>query len=346
MALAESSLAWRVMGSTLAERIVAELQSGGIPLDDDDLAGRLGVVRQVVNQACRRMEKQGVLARSAVVGGKIANRLVSGDSSVTSASDFASPRSSASRLLTEGRVKADVRGSGAGGEPRRSADIDANLTDFLRMRTPTARYASFDYCYNHFQAARESGDTAALGKGESLLLSCLHLGFYLASWGMMRGSSDLLQRSVRDLVPVVELIAAEPDEVWNLGAGSLITDTELVMALSHRVHEAFAVDASDTLVTKTMLGVFGCVPPFDRFFRIGFGCQTFCREALVRIGAYYQDNRAKIDRQEVRTLDFSTGLETERRYPASKIIDMVFFQEGLNIQRTSAETQRNDAAKS
>lgn len=34
-------------------------------------------------------------------------------------------------------------------------------------------------------------------------VSCLHLGFYLASWGMLRGSSDLLQRSARHLVPLM-----------------------------------------------------------------------------------------------------------------------------------------------
>jgi hypothetical protein len=45
-------------------------------------------------------------------------------------------------------------------------------------------------------------------------MSCLQLGFYLASWGMMRGSGDLLQRSVRELAPVVDQIAAEPPDMW------------------------------------------------------------------------------------------------------------------------------------
>ena len=81
-----------------------------------------------------------------------------------------------------------------------TVDIDANLTAFLGNRTPEARYASFDYCFNHFQEARESGDAAALADGDHRMLSCLQLGFYLASWGMMCGSGDLLQLSVRDLL--------------------------------------------------------------------------------------------------------------------------------------------------
>jgi hypothetical protein len=72
-----------------------------------------------------------------------------------------------------------------------TVDIDANLAAFLQHRTPEARYASFDYCFNYFQEARESGDTAQLADGEHRMLSCLQLGFFLASWGMMRGSGDL-----------------------------------------------------------------------------------------------------------------------------------------------------------
>src|ERR1022692_2059885 len=132
-------------------------------------------------------------------------------------------------------------------------DIDANLTAFLGYRTPVARYASFDYCFNHFQEARESGDTAKLADDEHRMLSCLQLGFYLASWGMMRGSGDLLQRSIRDLVPVIEMIASEPASTWEIEAHCLSTRSGEVLALGRRVRRAFSIPASDTLVTKTIL---------------------------------------------------------------------------------------------
>lgn len=42
--------------------------------------------------------------------------------------------------------------------------------------------------------------------GPNIQLSCLYLGFYLASWGMLRASSVLLQRSVKHDVPVIDMI--------------------------------------------------------------------------------------------------------------------------------------------
>ena len=212
-----------------------------------------------------------------------------------------------------------------------TVDVDANLKTFLDRRAPGARYASFDYCFNYFHEAREAGRTEQLADDDHLLTSCLQVGFYLASWGMLRPSGDLLQRSVREFVPVVELIAAEPATTWELDVPGYATATGEVLALGRRVRKAFGVDASDTLVTKTMLGVFGCVPAFDRYFRIGFGCHSLCEDALIRIGRFYERNRDKIDACRVFTLDFITGDDTERQYTKAKIIDMIFFEEGRGL---------------
>jgi hypothetical protein len=213
----------------------------------------------------------------------------------------------------------------------KAADIDANLKAFLADRLSGARYASFDYCFNHFQEAREAGETARLADKNHLLLSCLQLGFYLASWGMMRGSGDLLQKSVRELAPVVGLIAQEPASTWDLDAHSYEDEADEILALSRRIRKAFTINASDTPVTKTMLGVFGCVPAFDRFFRIGFNCSTLCKIALMRIKEFYEHNQVTIDPVRVSTLDFATGKDTGRLYSRAKIVDMVFFQEGVNL---------------
>jgi hypothetical protein len=214
-----------------------------------------------------------------------------------------------------------------------TVDIDANVASFLQYRKPEARYASFDYCFNYFQEARDLGATTQLADAGHRMLSCLQLGFFLASWGMMRGSGDLYQRSVRDLLPVVEMVASEPAPTWEFDAHCLATRTEDVLALSRRVRRAFTIPASDILVTKTMLGVFGCVPAFDFYFCKGFGCSTLCADALVRIGTFYREHQAAIDAKAVFTLDLNTGLDTERRYSRAKIIDMIFFQEGLSKGR-------------
>ena len=70
-------------------------------------------------------------------------------------------------------------------------DIEKNIGEYLGDLDPISRYASFDYSFNFFQFHREQGRLADLLHGEALQLSCLHLGFYLASWGMLRGSTEL-----------------------------------------------------------------------------------------------------------------------------------------------------------
>ena len=93
-------------------------------------------------------------------------------------------------------------------------DIEANLVAFTDDLGPDARYASFDYCFNYFRSFRERDRTADIAAPRNLQMSCLQLGFYLASWGMLRGSSTLLRKSARHYEPVIDVIAAAPAEVW------------------------------------------------------------------------------------------------------------------------------------
>jgi hypothetical protein len=217
-----------------------------------------------------------------------------------------------------------------------SIDINNNLSSFMRRRAPENRYASFDYCFNYFQHARDKGKTADLARGEQLELSCLHLGFYLASWGMMRGSGGLHRRSLLELVPVVQAIAAEPPQSWELDVpGYTEAGIDAVLAVSGRIQESYSVSASRVLVTKTMLGVFGCIPAFDRFFRIGFGNARLNHQTLHEISGFYHDHKTVLEAVHIPTLDFSTGQDTPRGYTFAKIIDMVFFEEGF--RRTGQE---------
>jgi hypothetical protein len=216
-----------------------------------------------------------------------------------------------------------------------TVDIQKHLDEFrcVGRVEPISRFTSFDYCYNYFQDARKQGTTGALADGDRLMESCLQLGFYFASWGMMRGSGKLITRSLSGLVPVVRAIAAEPPSTWDLSAGSLVDYADEVHGLGRRLRPEFGFSASDTMVTKVMLGVFGCVPAFDtnfcRGFRVDQGASASLRvKGLKAVGKYYAEHRTEIDAQEVLTLDFSTERETSRRYPAAKIIDIVFFQEG------------------
>jgi len=214
-------------------------------------------------------------------------------------------------------------------------DLEANINKYLdgdpdsEGRKPDARYASFDYCFNYFQSFREAGDIVALAKPENIQLSCLQLGFYLASWGMLRGSAELLQKSARHLAPVIEVIAAADAPLWEIDAHCYSEpNIQLLLGAAQMFREAVP-GMSDILVTKIMLGVFGNVPAFDTNFKKGFGVSTLGPKALRKVGAFYHDNRTAIDAYRVPTIDFVGGEPTNRNYTRAKVIDMAFFIEGM-----------------
>jgi len=215
-------------------------------------------------------------------------------------------------------------------------DIEKNLQNFIDGDGPngglkaTERYASFDYCFNYFQHYRERGIIDQLSDPTNIQTSCLQLCFYLASWGMLRGSSPLHQKSVKFFESLIRYIASAPRELWEIDADRYSpTNIKLLLDCRWQIGQALSpCGASDTLATKIMLGVFGNVPAFDRFFKGGFGVSTFGKLALEKIRRFYTDNQEVIERHRIPTLDFVTGKPTNRLYTQAKVIDMIFFIEG------------------
>lgn len=94
------------------------------------------------------------------------------------------------------------------------ATAKESLGIFNSDRKSDRRYASFDYCFNYFQSFKDR--IPDLSKEENLQQSCLHPGFFLASWGMYRPSSFLLQKSMRHLVGVIEEISNFDQGSWDI----------------------------------------------------------------------------------------------------------------------------------
>ncbi len=219
-------------------------------------------------------------------------------------------------------------------------NIKSNIDQFLngqgknKGRGPLERYASFDYCFNYFQTYRENGSIAELCSSEHMQTSCLHLAFYLASWGMFRGSSFLLERSVRHFEETVELIAKFDNRIWSIDVDKY-TDENVGILLDFKKQLILTLGEknrpSDTLVTKIMLGVFGNTPAFDGFFGAAFGIWTLGKRSQRRIKGFYDQNRVEIDSYKIPTFGFDTGVETKRLYTRAKIIDMIGFTEGQNL---------------
>jgi hypothetical protein len=233
--------------------------------------------------------------------------------------------------------------------PLAAADIEGNIDKFLEDVKPLRSDASFDYCFNHFQHFREENRISDLAKVGHLQESCLQLGFYLASWGMLRPTSFLFDKSVKIYEPVIQLIADQPRCFWEIDAHAY-TDENIprLIDFGKRLNDSLRdfrekfndlghKPASDTLVTKIMLGVFGNVPAFDTYFKRGVGrefrqhgCRTFGKKSLQAIGDFYMRNKDVIEsrRKDMQTIDFNTGRKTLLLYSRAKVIDMIFFTEG------------------
>jgi hypothetical protein len=285
----------------LADDILAALREHPEGLGDGELARRFGKFHAHVYQVCEQLAARGRIVRDK------------------------STRPLVNRLSDGARVPSAPQPSEVP-----TVDVADNVAAYLGDRNPESRYASFDYCFNYFRGFHERGRAATLTNAEHLEKASLHLGFYLASWGMLRGSSDLLQRSVRYFSRLIEEIAASPPELWDLDvAGYDPAGVDLLMESRRRLRTAFLEPPSDTLITKLLLGVFGCVPAFDRYFRAGLGVATFGRSSLQRMRAFYDVHAEAVEAGRVATIDFATGDPTSRRYTAAKVIDMVFFMEGM-----------------
>ncbi|SKB69632.1 hypothetical protein [Dyadobacter psychrophilus] len=211
------------------------------------------------------------------------------------------------------------------------SDIILQTENFLAKSNPNDRYSSFDYCYNHFKTFDKSN--------VDIEKSCLVLGFYLASWGMFRGSSFLIQKSVKHFQPLILYIASLEKDIWKIDVDNY-SDKNManIMEVYSKIKELVITDNNTdlTLITKILLGVFGFVPAFDQYFGDTFR-QIFTHEncgfrrvnvkSLTCIKQFYEANKIVIDNIASRTFttDFLTGEKTVVNYPKAKIIDMYGF---------------------
>ena len=95
----------------LADGVVEKLKIQARALDDDELAAYLGVIRQAVNQACRGLERKGIVERYVGPNNKIVNRLRSSEArAVVAAPPASAPARPHDRtLLSEDEVKEAVK---------------------------------------------------------------------------------------------------------------------------------------------------------------------------------------------------------------------------------------------
>lgn len=230
---------------------------------------------------------------------------------------------------------------------KKQPDIRAVINKFQKDNVQEHRYCSFDYCYNYFLYHFGSN----VKRENDIEKSCLVLGWYLASWGMLRGSSYLLQKSLSYFKPLIKYVSEIPPSVWSIDVDKYsLENRQIICDIYSNIrrilvkHNRGNENPSLTLITKIMLGVFGFVPAFDQFFTTAFreiynnecGFSSLNNKSLDFINNFYDSNSNTIDSlsESIFTRDFNTGLKTKINYPIAKIIDIYGFTKGLRINKS------------
>ena len=206
------------------------------------------------------------------------------------------------------------------------------------------RSRSWEHCYRVFRDARTdpSPDYDYLS---------LHLAFYLASWGMYRGSSFLLQKDYKVLSPIVEkVLKPEYDCLFGLACTDLRNDD--VRAQLTKLSDDIADDfwpirnevagrvvrsqVSPVLITKILLGTLGCVPAYDTFFEngvrhLGLKEKNYNEDSLLELADIYEAHNDRLE-------EARRGMQCDGLiYPQMKLLDMGFWQIGFEKDAGSAK---------
>jgi len=196
-------------------------------------------------------------------------------------------------------------------------------------RKPNERYASFDFCYNYFYSFYKRNKLNELADEKNLQMSCLQLGFYLPSWGMMR-NSFLLEKSIKNYKNLIVVISKMNPKLWEIDVDKYDEENiELLLNCKKQIVEVLGKEnkPSDTLVSKIMLGVFANIPAYDKYFRKSLKLHSLNKKSLLKIKKFYEENKETFDSFKIHTFDFLTSQKTDIIYTKAKLIDMCGFMD-------------------
>ena len=131
------------------------------------------------------------------------------------------------------------------------------------------RYKSWDNCFKAFSASKQTE------------IQILELAFYLASWGMYRGSSGLLQKNHLIHKGAVDIVFSKTSQKLKCNQTTEVKRENInaILEVKNELTEHYSsiyftkgadipkpISPTDTLLSKIMLGTLGCVPAYDRYF--------------------------------------------------------------------------------
>ena len=222
-------------------------------------------------------------------------------------------------------------------------EVMQRIADGLKA-DPHHRLLSWDHAWKHWMkyALDPAGDDD---------LAALHLAFYLASWGMYRGSSDLLYRDYKALIPAVQFLKSTSHLAWqdfifnSKGSTEEVSEalSALALGLQQRLEPKLVrpgkvkISVSDTLLSKILLNTLGCVPAFD----------SEVKSALIHIlgpkypmGDGFDAKRLtaaiELARHNEKLLRAGKGFlekELSEIYPLTKVFDFYLWHHGFDLPK-------------
>lgn len=195
------------------------------------------------------------------------------------------------------------------------------------------RYKSWDNCHKSF------------GESKQTEIHTLELAFYLASWGMYRGSSGLLQKNHLIHKGAVDILFSNEGQTLKCNSKNDVIRTNItdILNLKNKLANHYSqiyftkgeekpkpISPTDTLLSKILLGTLGCVPAYDRYFIDGLKenkmkNMEFNDISLNELFDFIDNNKTEIDNTQKLILT-----KTKQHYPVMKVLDMYFWQIGYD----------------
>lgn len=166
------------------------------------------------------------------------------------------------------------------------------------------RYQSWDNCFQAFSASKQTE------------IPVLELAFYLASWGMYRGSSGLLQKNHLIHKGAVNIVFSKTNQKLKCNQTTEVIreNIKAIVKVKDELAEHYSsiyfikgadkpkpISPTDTLLSKIMLGTLACVPAYDRYFIDGLkemkmDHTDFNEASLNELFKFIDNNKKEIEK--------------------------------------------------
>lgn len=216
--------------------------------------------------------------------------------------------------------------------------IDGGKTIYDKMTaTQYSIDRSWEHCHNAFLKIKQKYKNPRTQiTPEEMDFLCLSLGWYLASWGMLRNSflNEYSHEIHKNAIQVI--YDNRWASLWDIDYATLtLEQAEDIQTLAKELEDTYKrihhfnkddYQLTDTLKTKILLGTIACVPAYDRFFvcalKHSLNKAKLCKESLTELSRVY--------------VKYATEFSSMKQYcgggyPSAKLLDMCFFEYGIKL---------------